>query len=112
MPYVIKAVSTSGFVTWLTLPGVGGCRSMAPRSNADVLSTLVDAWGAIAEMPWVFSDAGIRFSVVETYEEDEAEHAGDSLAGSSRPQSLSHCSAFLSDLLWPLFAFVVLSCSA
>jgi hypothetical protein len=58
MPYVVQAVSTSGIVTWLTPPGVGGCRSMAPRSNADVLSTLVDAWGAIAQMPWVFSNAG------------------------------------------------------
>jgi hypothetical protein len=112
MPYVIQAVSTSGIVTWLTPPGVGGCRSMAPRSNADVLSTLVDAWGAIAQMPWVFSNAGIRFSVVEIFEEYGAEHGGDSLAGSSRPRSLSHFSAFLSDLLWPLFAFVVLSCSA
>jgi hypothetical protein len=86
MPYLIKAVSTSGIITWLTPPGVG-CRSMAPRPRADVLSSVGDAWMAIADMPWVFTDAGIRFSVVETDEEDGAVHPRDSLAGNSRPQS-------------------------
>jgi hypothetical protein len=81
MPYVVKAVSTSGIVTWLTAPGVGGCRAMAPRSSADVLSTLEGAWRAIAEMPWVFTDAGIRFSVVETYEEEGTEHVRTSDGG-------------------------------
>jgi hypothetical protein len=68
MPYLIKAVSTWGIVTWLTPPGLAG-RSMAHRSSADVLSTFDDARGAIAEMPWVFTAAGIRFDVVESYEE-------------------------------------------
>jgi hypothetical protein len=80
MPYVIKAVSTSGIVSWLTPPGCGGCRSMAPRSSADALSSVEDAWVAIAEMPWVFTAAGIRFSVVETFEEDGAGHARDLVA--------------------------------
>jgi hypothetical protein len=97
MPFVIKAVSTSGIVTWLTPPGVGDGRSMAPRSSADVLSSVEDAWMAIAEMPWVFTAAGIRFSVVETFEEDGAEPARDSVAGNGRAKS-SHCSAYLSDL--------------
>jgi hypothetical protein len=52
---------------------------MAPRSSADVLSTLENAWVAIAEMPRVLTDAGIRFSVVETYEEDVAAQARDSV---------------------------------
>jgi hypothetical protein len=69
MPYLIKAVSTSGVVTWLTRPGTEGFRSIARRSRADVLSTLEDATAEIARMPQVFKDAGIRFSVVETYEE-------------------------------------------
>jgi hypothetical protein len=47
-------------------------RSIAPRSRADVLSTIEDAKGAIANMPWVFADAGIRFSVVETEGAHEA----------------------------------------
>lgn len=91
MPYVIKAVSTSGIITCLTPPGVGGCRSMAPRSRADVLPTLESAGIAIAEMPWVFTDAGIRFSVVETYEEDGAEHVRHSVAatGSQKPSLIA-----------------------
>jgi hypothetical protein len=69
MPYLIKAVSTSGIVTWLTRPGTEGCRSIASRSRADVLATAEDACAEIGRMPKVFKDAGIRFSVVETYEE-------------------------------------------
>ncbi len=59
---------------------------MAPRSSADVLPTLESAGVAIAEMPWVFTDAGIRFSVVETYEEGGIEHVRDSVVkiGNSR----------------------------
>jgi hypothetical protein len=69
MPYIVKAVSSSGFVTWITQPGTEGFRSIAPRSRADILSTVEDARGVIAKMPKVFEDAGIRFSVVETPEE-------------------------------------------
>jgi hypothetical protein len=69
MPYLIKAVSTSGIVTWLTRPGTEGSRSIASRSRADVLATAGDAWTEIARMPDVFKDAGIRFSVVEIGEE-------------------------------------------
>ena len=69
MPYLIKAVSTSGIVTWLTRPGTEGSRSIASRSRADVLATAENASAEIARMPKVFKDAGIRFSVVETYEE-------------------------------------------
>jgi hypothetical protein len=36
MPYLIKAVSTSGIVTWLTRPGTEGSRSIASRSRAHV----------------------------------------------------------------------------
>ncbi len=86
MPYVIKAVSTSGIVTWLTAPGVGGCRAMAPRSSADVLSTPESAWRVIAEMPWVFTDAGIRFSVVETSDADGTEHVRDSTEATGSPK--------------------------
>jgi hypothetical protein len=69
MPYLIKAVSTSGIVTWLARPGTDGSRSIAARSRADVLATAEDAMAEIARMPRVFKDAGIRFSVVETCEE-------------------------------------------
>ncbi len=80
MPYLVKAVTTSGIVTWLTAPGAGDCRSIARRSRADVLPTLEDATAVIAQMPWIFTAAGIRFSVVETYEEDVAAQARDSVA--------------------------------
>jgi hypothetical protein len=79
MPYLVKAVTTSGIVTWLTPPGAGDCRSIARRSLADVLPTLEDATAVIAQMPWIFTAAGIRFSVVETYE-NVAAQARDSVA--------------------------------
>jgi hypothetical protein len=72
MPYLVKAVSSSGIVTWLTRPGMEGSRSISNRSHADVLATAEDAWAEVARMPTVFKDAGIRFSVVETDEEVEA----------------------------------------
>jgi hypothetical protein len=80
MPYLVKAVTTSGIVTWLSPPGAGDCRTIVSRSRADVLSSLEDATAVIAQMPWVFTAAGIRFSVVETYEEDVAAQARDSVA--------------------------------
>ena len=72
MPYLVKAVSSSGVVRWITRPGKEGLREIAQRSHADVLSTLEDAMDAITKMPRVFTDAGIRFSVVETYEDGSA----------------------------------------
>jgi hypothetical protein len=72
MPYLIKAVSSSGVVTWITRPGTEGFREIAQRSHADVLSTFDDAMDAIAKMPRVFTDAGIRFSVVETHDDGAA----------------------------------------
>ena len=80
MPYLVKAVTTSGIVTWLTPPGAGDCRSIGHRSLADVLPTHEDATAVIAQIPWVFTAAGIRFSVVETYEEDVAAQIRDSYA--------------------------------
>jgi hypothetical protein len=79
MPYLVKAVTTSGIVTWLTPPGAGDCRSLAIRSGADVFPTLEDATAVIAKMPWIFTAAGIKFSVVETDAEDVAAHARDSV---------------------------------
>jgi hypothetical protein len=79
MPYLVKAVTTSGIVTWLTPPGAGDCRSLAIRSGADVFPTLEDATAVIAKMPWVFTAAGIRFSDVEMDEEDVAAPARDSV---------------------------------
>jgi hypothetical protein len=64
MPYLIKAVSTSGVVTWLTRPGQGGLPLNLSRE--DVLSSLEDATAEIARVTPVFEDAGIKFSVVET----------------------------------------------
>jgi hypothetical protein len=69
MSYFIKAVSTSGIVTWLARPGTEGSCLIASRTRADVLATAEDAWAEIARMPKVFKDAGIRFSVEETCEE-------------------------------------------
>ncbi|HEV8069944.1 MAG TPA: hypothetical protein VGP76_19540 [Planctomycetaceae bacterium] len=86
MPYVIKAVTTSGIVTWIIPAASGGCRSIGPRSCADVLPTLQDATAAIAQMPWMFTAAGIRFSVVEAYEEDVAALARDSVAAIRNPK--------------------------
>lgn len=87
MPYLVKAVTTSGIVTWLTPPGAGDCRSIGHRSQADVLPTLEDATAVIAKMPWVFTAAGIRFSVVETFEEDVAAQARDSVVTRQIPST-------------------------
>src|ERR1700722_7176737 len=80
MPYLVKAVTTSGIVTWLSPPGAGDCRTIVSRSRADVLSSLEDATAVIAQMPWLFTAAGIRFSVLETYKADEAAEARHSVS--------------------------------
>jgi hypothetical protein len=72
MPYVVKAVSASDAVMWLTPPGLGGFRSLAPRSRAQIHSNLRAARAAIAEMPWVFTDIAISFSSVDADEEVRA----------------------------------------
>jgi hypothetical protein len=69
MPYVIKAVSTSGDVSWITRPGAEGSRTIAHRRRADVLLTVEGARRVIARMPRALTDAGIMFSVVETYKD-------------------------------------------
>jgi hypothetical protein len=86
MPYVIKAITTSGIVTWLTPADAGDFRSIGPRSCADVLPTLQDATAVIAQMPWMFTAAGIRFSVVEAYEEDVKAQARNSVAATCSPK--------------------------
>jgi hypothetical protein len=70
MPYVVKAVTTSGIVIWLTPQGSGDFRSISERLRADVFKTQHEARRAIEEMPKIFADAGIRFSIEPTAPED------------------------------------------
>jgi hypothetical protein len=66
MPYVVKAVTTSGYVIWLTRQGDNGFRSISERCLADVFHTRDDAKQAIDKMPGVFADTGIRFRIETT----------------------------------------------
>jgi hypothetical protein len=70
MPYVVKAVTTSGIVIWLTPQGTEEVRSIPGRLLADVFETRNDAQRAIQEMPRIFADAGIKFSIAPTAPED------------------------------------------
>ena len=88
MPFVIKAVSTSGIVTGLTPPGVGSCsktgfvikasvagqvlwvgpfvdgrRALGDLACAQVFTIRSDANAAIGEIPLAFDRAGFVFSV-------------------------------------------------
>ena len=65
MSYLVKAVSTSGVVTWLTEPDVDGVRCVSIRERAESFQTAEDAKSAIAKIPDEFAIAGIKFSVVE-----------------------------------------------
>jgi hypothetical protein len=66
MPYVVKAVTTSGIAIWLTPQAAGQPRSISERLQADVFETRGDARRAIKAMPRVFADTGIRFTVEPT----------------------------------------------
>ncbi len=63
MLYLVKALSTSGIITWITPSGMDGIRSLSSRSRADIFPNADDARGAIAMMPPVFEAAGIDFSI-------------------------------------------------
>jgi hypothetical protein len=65
MPYLVKAVTTSGIAIWLT-PRTGDFRSISERLHADLFETRHDAQRAIEEMPRVFAATGIRFSIETT----------------------------------------------
>ena len=65
MSYLVKAVSASGVVTWLTEPDVDGARCVSIRERAESFQTVEDAKSAIAKMPDAFTIAGIEFTVVE-----------------------------------------------
>jgi hypothetical protein len=65
MSYLVKAVSASGVVTWLTEPDIDGVRCVSIRERAESFQTAEDAKRAIAKIPDAFAIAGIEFSVVE-----------------------------------------------
>jgi hypothetical protein len=65
MPYVVKAVSTSGAVMWVTTPGAEGFRSIGPRSKSESFPTKEEAMAAIAKLHQAYTASGVRFSVVE-----------------------------------------------
>jgi hypothetical protein len=71
MPYLVKAVSTSGIVTWLHC-GASGVRCISIREDAETFQAVEDAESAIARMPPAFEAAGIRFSVVDLDDEVRA----------------------------------------
>ena len=64
--YVVKAITTSGYVIWLTRQGDNGFRSISERCLADVFETQNDARRAIDNMPSVFASTGIRFRIEPT----------------------------------------------
>jgi hypothetical protein len=66
MPYLVKAVSTSGVVTWVSEPGLDGVRCISLRERAEIFRSSEDANGAICDMPDAFARCGIKFSLVET----------------------------------------------
>jgi hypothetical protein len=66
MAYVVKAITTSGYVIWLTRQEDNGSRSISERCLADVFETPNDARRAIDKMPRVFADTGIRFRIEPT----------------------------------------------
>ncbi|HEV8069863.1 MAG TPA: hypothetical protein VGP76_19130 [Planctomycetaceae bacterium] len=63
MLYIVKALSTSGVITWVTPSEMDGIRSLSTRCRADIFPNAGDARGAIATMPPVFEAAGIEFSI-------------------------------------------------
>jgi hypothetical protein len=64
MAYLIKAISTSGAVMWVTTPGAEGFRSIGPRTKSESFPTKEDALVAIAKMHQAYTASGVRFSVV------------------------------------------------
>lgn len=72
MPYVVKAVTTSGIVIWLTPQASGESRSISGRLRADVFETRDDARRAVKAMPRVFADTGIRFTIEPTDADSQA----------------------------------------
>jgi hypothetical protein len=63
MPYAVRAISASGFVTWLTGTRIDGFRSTSVRESAEVFPTMEGAKGAIDNLPRAFKDTGIWFSI-------------------------------------------------
>ncbi len=63
MPYLVKAVTTSGCVTWMLPPDRKGNRSLSNMAEPQTFENEADARAAIADMPEVFSEAGITFTV-------------------------------------------------
>jgi hypothetical protein len=70
MPFVVKAVSTSGAVMWLGPKGSGGHRTVSNRALAEVFPMAEDAQAVIDKMPQDFAASGVKFSVVEGDRED------------------------------------------
>jgi hypothetical protein len=71
MPYVVKAMSMRGPVTWLRRCA-SGIRSISIRENAEIFPRFDEAEAAIAKMPPAFARAGILFSVEEVDGEERA----------------------------------------
>jgi hypothetical protein len=64
MPYVVKAISDRGPVTWLRR-SARGIRSLSIREHAEIFQTEEEARTAIAQMPAAFTRAGLAFCVEE-----------------------------------------------
>ena len=63
MPFVVRATSRTGTISWLSAPSVDGFRTLTTRDHADVFQTVADAHTAIATLPRAFEDSGLIFSV-------------------------------------------------
>ncbi len=64
MPYVVKAVSMTGPVTWLRR-SANGVRSMSIRQDAEIFESAEEAQAALDAMPAVFVRASISFRIEE-----------------------------------------------
>lgn len=72
MPYIVKAISASGSVTWLHRARASGVRSISIREDAEIFPSADEAEAAAAKMPAAFARAGIFFSIEEVDGQERA----------------------------------------
>jgi hypothetical protein len=64
--FVVKAITSSVDVSWISTASLGGFPVLGSRPAADVFRTRVDAYAAIDLLPYVLEQAGVKFSVEPT----------------------------------------------
>ena len=61
--FIVRADSRSGTVKWLAPTSNPAAYSLGERGEAETFATREAAEAAIAKMPKVFADSGIRFTI-------------------------------------------------